>query len=36
VGRMLQFTRQMDMLMHSEAAVERIAKSFLAEEYNLD
>lgn len=35
MGRLLQFTRQMDMLMHSEAAVESIASSFLAGNYDL-
>lgn len=36
IGKMLQFTRQMDMLMHSEASVEVLAKSFLEEDYHLD
>jgi pyruvate,water dikinase len=36
VGRLLQFTRQMDMLMRSEASVEAIAKNFLAGNYHLD
>jgi pyruvate,water dikinase len=36
VGRLLQFTRQMDMLMQSEASVNVLAKSFLAGNYNLD
>ncbi len=36
VGRLLQFTRQMDMLMHSEESVEVLAKSFLEGNYNLD
>ncbi len=36
VGRLLQFTRQMDMLMRCEASVEVLAKSFLAGNYNLD
>jgi pyruvate,water dikinase len=36
IGRMLQFTRQMDMLMHSEASVEILAKNFLAGNYQLD
>jgi pyruvate,water dikinase len=36
VGRMLQFTRQMDMLMGSEASVEAIARNFLAGNYHLD
>lgn len=35
VGRLLQFTRQMDMLMHSEAAVASVAKSFLEGKYQL-
>ena len=36
MGRLLQFTRQMDMLMRSEAAVETIAKAFLAGNYSLE
>lgn len=36
VGRMLQFTRQMDMLMYSEASVKAIADNFLAGNYQLD
>ena len=36
VGRMLQFTRQMDMLMRSEASIKAIADKFLKEEYVLD
>jgi pyruvate, water dikinase len=36
IGRMLQFTRQMDMLMKSEASVEVLAKSFLDGNYQLD
>ncbi len=36
MGRLLQFTRQMDMLMRSEAAVETIAKSFLEGNYSLE
>jgi pyruvate,water dikinase len=36
VGRLLRFTRQMDMLMHSEASVEAIAKSFLEGDYHLE
>ncbi|MFH0823178.1 MAG: hypothetical protein V2B18_10550 [Pseudomonadota bacterium] len=36
VGRLLQFTRQMDMLMTSEASVEKLAKCFLEGNYNLD
>lgn len=36
IGRMLQFTRQMDMLMNSEQSVRIVAESFLAENYDLD
>lgn len=36
VGRLLQFTRQMDMLMHCEASVAAIAECFLAEDYQLE
>lgn len=36
VGRLLQFTRQMDMLMHSEASVENVAKRFLEGDYELN
>jgi pyruvate,water dikinase len=36
VGRLLQFTRQMDMLMRCEASVDVLAKSFLMGHYNLD
>jgi pyruvate,water dikinase len=36
MGRLLQFTRQMDMLMTSEASVEAIAKNFLSGNYRLD
>ena len=36
VGRLLQFTRQMDMLMHSETSVEMVAKNFLAGNYHYD
>ena len=36
MGRLLQFTRQMDMLMRSEAAVETIANAFLQGNYNLE
>ena len=35
IGRLLQFTRQMDMIMLSEASVETIAKSFLDEKYHI-
>jgi pyruvate,water dikinase len=34
IGRLLQFTRQMDMLMTSEASVEVLAKDFLEGNYN--
>ncbi|MBI4858755.1 MAG: phosphoenolpyruvate synthase [Candidatus Riflebacteria bacterium] len=36
VGRMLQFTRQMDMLMRSEASVKALAERFLSGVYDLD
>ena len=36
IGRLLIFTRQMDMLMTSEAGVEAVAKNFLAGNYRLD
>jgi pyruvate,water dikinase len=36
LGRLLQFTRQMDMLMVSEASVELVAKNFLQGNYRLD
>jgi pyruvate,water dikinase len=36
VGRLLLYTRQMDMLMHSEASVEALAKNFLEGNYSLD
>jgi pyruvate,water dikinase len=36
VGRVLQYTRQMDMLMKSEASVEALAKCFLEGNYHLD
>lgn len=36
LGRLLQFTRQMDMLMTSEASVELVAKNFLAGNYGLE
>ncbi len=36
MGRLLQFTRQMDMLMRSETAVETIAKAFLEGNYSLE
>jgi pyruvate,water dikinase len=36
IGRLLHFTRQMDMLMASEASVEAVAQSFLAGNYRLE
>lgn len=36
LGRLLLFTRQMDMLMHSETSVEALAKNFLAGNYTFD
>jgi pyruvate, water dikinase len=36
LGKLLQFTRQMDMLMSSETSVNVIVKSFLAGNYELD
>ncbi|MEJ5376422.1 MAG: PEP/pyruvate-binding domain-containing protein [bacterium] len=33
LGRLLIFTRQMDMLMHSEAAVEAVSRAFLEGDY---
>jgi pyruvate, water dikinase len=36
LGRLLIFTRQMDMLMHSEAMVAQMAECFLSGNYNLD
>ena len=36
VGRLLIFTRQMDMLMTSEAGVEAVAQNFLQGNYSLD
>ena len=36
LGRLLQFTLQMDMLMTSEVSVEAVAASFLAGNYSLD
>jgi pyruvate, water dikinase len=36
VGRLLQFTRQMDMLMQCEEAVDALAKSFLEGNYSLN
>ena len=34
IGRLLMFTRQMDMLMDSEASIEAMADAFLEENYN--
>jgi pyruvate, water dikinase len=36
IGRLLIFTRQMDMLMTSEASVEAVAQNFLKGNYSLD
>lgn len=36
LGRLLLFTRQMDMLMRSESSVVAIAKAFLDEDYQLE
>ena len=36
VGRLLQYTRQMDMLMNSESSVQMAAHSFMAEDYRLE
>jgi pyruvate,water dikinase len=36
VGRLLQFTRQMDMLMANESSVEFVAKCFLEGNYHCD
>jgi len=36
IGRLLIFTRQMDMLMNSEASVELVAKNFLEGNYHYD
>jgi len=36
IGRLLQFTRQMDMLMTSEVSVEAVAANFLEGNYSLD
>ncbi|MGO9118381.1 MAG: PEP/pyruvate-binding domain-containing protein [Desulfomonilaceae bacterium] len=36
VGRLLQFTRQVDMLMQCEDAVDVLCKSFLNKNYDLD
>jgi pyruvate,water dikinase len=36
IGRLLIFTRQMDMLMHSESSVNAIAAAFLRGDYHFD
>jgi pyruvate,water dikinase len=36
IGRLLIFTRQLDMLMTSEAGVEAVAQNFLQGNYSLD
>jgi len=36
IGRLLQFTRQMDMLMTNEASIEVLADNFLEGNYNLE
>ena len=36
IGRLLIFTRQLDMLMTSESSVEAVAKNFLQGNYGLD
>ena len=36
IGRLLQFTRQMDMLMTNEASIEVLAENFLEGNYNLE
>jgi len=36
IGRLLQFTRQMDMLMINEASIEVLAENFLKGNYNLE
>ncbi|MHC1742506.1 MAG: PEP/pyruvate-binding domain-containing protein [Syntrophobacteraceae bacterium] len=36
VGRLLLFTRQMDMLMHNEATIPAIAQAFMEEDYQLE
>jgi pyruvate,water dikinase len=34
IGRLLQYTGQMDMLMQDEQSIESVAKSFLDGDYN--
>jgi len=36
LGKLLQFTRQMDMLMHSEYSVDAVVRNFRAGNYRLD
>ena len=36
IGRLLQFTRQMDMLMNTQASVETAARCFLSGNYRLE
>jgi len=36
IGRLLIFTRQMDMLMHNEASVELVAKNFMEGNFHYD
>jgi pyruvate, water dikinase len=36
LGRLLQFTRQLDMLMHNDQCIEPIARSFLKGDYALE
>jgi pyruvate,water dikinase len=36
IGRLLNFTRQMDMLMTAEVSVETVAKNFLEGNYSLE
>jgi pyruvate,water dikinase len=36
IGRLLNFTRQMDMLMTSEASIDAVAQNFLQGNYSLD
>jgi pyruvate,water dikinase len=36
LGRLLIYTRQMDMMMHTEAAVDQLTDCFMSGNYNLD
>jgi hypothetical protein len=36
VGRLLQFMRQMDVAMNSEAAIDQVKEAFLREDYGLE